>query len=194
MVSRTSFMSFRLAPSIARPIGTPCPSVNRLRFAPFFPGQWDSCQYPHHPRALLSLLHPYSTTPSQSLSVRQTVQHLLSTVSKRRPLEPILENGHVRLIQGINPCGRGLSIGNLFALRRRSHLHMCDLGRAACLHQNDVCSHALAASARKQPRVHPIRENSSWFCYWAFLPVYVWLELSQFVRSYTKFTSYSDRL
>jgi hypothetical protein len=26
------------------------------------------------------------------------------------------------------------------------------------------------------------------------LPVYVWLELSQFVRSYTKFTSYSDRL
>src|SRR5262245_53827567 len=49
-VARTSFMSCRFAPSTASPIGTPCPSVNRLRLTPplarsvgfgpvFFPSQ-----------------------------------------------------------------------------------------------------------------------------------------------------------
>jgi hypothetical protein len=37
MVGRTSFISWRLAPSIVRPIGTPCPSVSRLRFTPLLP-------------------------------------------------------------------------------------------------------------------------------------------------------------
>ena len=37
IVSRTNFMSLRLAPSTANPIGTPCPSVKRLCFAPFSP-------------------------------------------------------------------------------------------------------------------------------------------------------------
>src|SRR5262245_42375213 len=35
MVSRTIFMSGRLAPSTARPTGTPLPSTNWLRLAPF---------------------------------------------------------------------------------------------------------------------------------------------------------------
>src|SRR5512136_869869 len=34
IVARTNFMSWRLAPSAARPIGPPCPSVNRLRLTP----------------------------------------------------------------------------------------------------------------------------------------------------------------
>ena len=71
-VSRTSFISCRLAPSVAKPIGTPCPSVNRLRFAPFFPGQWDSCPSPHRPGAPWSSLRPCSTKPNQCLSVRRT--------------------------------------------------------------------------------------------------------------------------
>src|ERR671932_2684695 len=37
MVARTSFMSCRLAPSTATPIGTPCPAVSRLRFTPCLP-------------------------------------------------------------------------------------------------------------------------------------------------------------
>src|SRR5919202_4220831 len=37
MVARTSFMSCRLAPSTARPIGTPCPSVSTLRLTPLLP-------------------------------------------------------------------------------------------------------------------------------------------------------------
>src|ERR687886_2322448 len=37
MVARTSFMSCRLAPSTATPIGTPCPSVSRLRLTPCLP-------------------------------------------------------------------------------------------------------------------------------------------------------------
>src|SRR3712207_3859399 len=37
MVARTSFMSCRLAPSIANPIGTPCPSVSTLRLTPCLP-------------------------------------------------------------------------------------------------------------------------------------------------------------
>src|SRR5213082_3547005 len=37
MLGRTSFISWRLAPSIVRPIGTPCPSVSRLRFTPLLP-------------------------------------------------------------------------------------------------------------------------------------------------------------
>src|SRR5438270_3942555 len=37
IVGRTSFISWRLAPSIARPMGTPCPSVSRLRFTPLLP-------------------------------------------------------------------------------------------------------------------------------------------------------------
>src|SRR5512142_245793 len=36
-VGRLSFISWRLAPSIAKPIGTPCPSVSRLRFTPLLP-------------------------------------------------------------------------------------------------------------------------------------------------------------
>src|SRR6266498_4061883 len=37
MVCRTSFMSWRLAPSTATPTGTPCPSVSMLRFTPLLP-------------------------------------------------------------------------------------------------------------------------------------------------------------
>src|SRR5919199_3959969 len=37
IVACTSFESCRLAPSIARPIGTPCPSVSRLRLTPLLP-------------------------------------------------------------------------------------------------------------------------------------------------------------
>src|SRR5436305_7480896 len=50
MVGRSSFISWRLAPSMARPMGTPCPSVSKLRLTPalarsvglgpvFFPAQ-----------------------------------------------------------------------------------------------------------------------------------------------------------
>src|ERR1700677_4352801 len=35
MVSRTNWWSGRLAPSTARPMGTPCPSTNWLRLTPF---------------------------------------------------------------------------------------------------------------------------------------------------------------
>src|SRR5262245_9382337 len=34
IVARTNFISWRLAPSTTKPIGTPCPSVNRLRLTP----------------------------------------------------------------------------------------------------------------------------------------------------------------
>src|SRR5437764_10382911 len=37
IVGRSSFISWRLAPSIARPMGTPCPSVSRLRLTPLLP-------------------------------------------------------------------------------------------------------------------------------------------------------------
>src|SRR5574340_599093 len=37
MVSRTSFISFGFAPAILSPIGTPCPSVRRLRLTPLLP-------------------------------------------------------------------------------------------------------------------------------------------------------------
>src|SRR5947209_13668345 len=37
IVGRTSFISWRLAPSISRPIGTPCPSVSKLRLTPLLP-------------------------------------------------------------------------------------------------------------------------------------------------------------
>src|SRR5215469_5055282 len=37
MVGRTSFISWRLAPSIVRPIGKPCPWVSRLRLTPLLP-------------------------------------------------------------------------------------------------------------------------------------------------------------
>src|SRR5687767_5263755 len=37
MVARTIFISCRLAPSTSRPIGTPCPSVSRLRLTPLLP-------------------------------------------------------------------------------------------------------------------------------------------------------------
>ena len=36
-VSRVSFMSCRLAPATAKPTGTPCPSVSRLRLTPALP-------------------------------------------------------------------------------------------------------------------------------------------------------------
>src|SRR5215831_19489301 len=37
MVARTNFISCRLAPSTTSPMGTPCPSVSRLRLTPDLP-------------------------------------------------------------------------------------------------------------------------------------------------------------
>src|SRR5215472_4195119 len=37
MVGRTSFISWRLAPSIVRPMGSPCPSESLLRLTPLLP-------------------------------------------------------------------------------------------------------------------------------------------------------------
>src|SRR5438128_389271 len=37
MVGRSNFISWRLAPSIVRPMGTPCPSVSMLRLTPLLP-------------------------------------------------------------------------------------------------------------------------------------------------------------
>src|SRR5262249_49192563 len=59
MVSRVSLKSFRLAPATARPIGTPLPSVSRLRLVPilprsvgflptFFPPEWGFGHRPVH--------------------------------------------------------------------------------------------------------------------------------------------------
>src|SRR5215210_3698825 len=59
IVARTNFISCRLAPSIANPIGTPWPSVSRLRLTPrlprsvglrpvFFPAQWRLGHRPVH--------------------------------------------------------------------------------------------------------------------------------------------------
>src|SRR3972149_4884421 len=60
-VACTNFISCRLAPSIASPTGTPCPSVNRLRLTPclprsvglgpvFFPAERGFGHRPTHPQ------------------------------------------------------------------------------------------------------------------------------------------------
>src|SRR5258708_25159453 len=59
MVSPTILKSWRLAPSTARPMGRPLPSVSRLRFVPplarsvglgpvFFPAEWSLAHRPIH--------------------------------------------------------------------------------------------------------------------------------------------------
>src|SRR5512146_1282450 len=69
IVARTSFMSWRLAPSAVRPIGTPCPSVNKLRLTPdlarsvglgplFFPAQRGFGHRPVH-------TYPFPINPLQ---------------------------------------------------------------------------------------------------------------------------------
>ena len=161
IVSRTNFMSWRWAPSIARPIGTPCPSVNRLRFAPFFPGRWDCCRYLPRPGVLWSSLRPCLAKPNRSLVARQTVPRRLSIASERPPLVPIPEIGHGRSSQDRDRFDRGLSIGNRSETHKRWHRHICDLAHAVARRQSDGCSHGSVAAVAARPTIRPICGSTS---------------------------------
>src|SRR5258708_27681197 len=92
MVGRTSFISWRLAPSIVRPMGTPCPSVSRLRFTPllprsvglgpvFFPAQWGFGDRPIHRK-------PVPVDPTQLLKL---LESCLPAFEEDSGLHPLLK-------------------------------------------------------------------------------------------------------
>src|SRR5512135_2640232 len=113
-VGRLSFISWRLAPSIAMPIGTPCPSVSRLRFTPrlprsvglgpvFFPaqrrfrhGSIHREPVPVDPAELIKLLH--SGLPEFEEDSR--LYPLLKAVMRRRM------RTQLRLIKGLPLASR----------------------------------------------------------------------------------------
>ena len=86
-VACTSFMSCRLAPSMASPTGIPEPSVSRLRFAPCFPrsvGFGPVFGFPA--RVPCSWCHPWTarTNPAPSTG-RTRAAHPATTTQKPRP-------------------------------------------------------------------------------------------------------------
>src|SRR5450756_2094783 len=92
MVWRTSLISLRLAPATAKPIGTPCPSVNRLRLTPalprsvglgpvFFPAQRGFGHGPVHTQPI----------PVDPLQVIELCDACLPQVQKDIRLHPFLK-------------------------------------------------------------------------------------------------------
>src|SRR5690348_239577 len=90
MVGRTNFISWRLAPSIATLIGTPCPSVSTLRFTPrlprsvglgpvFFPAQWGLGHGPVH-------TYPLPVNPPQFVKLLQSSLPQLEEDARLHPL------------------------------------------------------------------------------------------------------------
>src|SRR5207302_9588385 len=107
-VSRTIFMSLRLAPSIARPMGMPCASTNRLRLTPclarsvgflpvFFPPErcLGHAPIPAQPRPVDAL--PFI------LGHQATFPHPLKTTR----LHPLLKTVMGR---GLGPAPRGIEL------------------------------------------------------------------------------------
>src|SRR5438105_12884184 len=90
IVGRSSFISWRLAPAIVRPMGTPCPSVSRLRFTPllprsvglgpvFSPTQWRFGHRPIH-------REPVPVDPADLLKLLQSCLPQLEEDSGLHPL------------------------------------------------------------------------------------------------------------
>src|SRR5438874_1504286 len=109
IVGRSSFISWRLAPSIVSPMGTPCPSVSRLRLTPllprsvglgpvFFPAQRGFGHRPIH-------REPVPVDPAGLLKLLQSGLPQLEEDSGLHPLLKAIMGGGVGtqlgLIQGL---------------------------------------------------------------------------------------------
>ena len=167
IVARTSFMSCRLAPSTANPIGTPCPSVSRLRLTPllprsvglrpvFFPAQRRLGHRPIHAQPV----------PVDAVQVVKLLHARLPQLQKDAGLDPFLK---AVVGGGLGAQGRSGStppIGSRCGARRRWHRHSGGRARAGGRHQSGACSHAWAAAAPAPPTAHRIRGNQSWSRCW----------------------------
>jgi hypothetical protein len=71
-VASSSFMSWRLAPSCASPIGTPAASVRTERFAPLWLYRWDSARSRRPRAAPWSSRHRRPETTSRCRPARRT--------------------------------------------------------------------------------------------------------------------------
>ena len=93
MVARTSFISCRLAPSIARPSGTPWPSVSRLRLTPDLPRSVGLGPVFSPPSgADRSSLRPSRASPTRSRTAHQTARlQLARAVPKNARFYPGLK-------------------------------------------------------------------------------------------------------
>src|SRR6266576_613208 len=97
IVDRTSFISWRCAPSIVSPIGTPCPSVSRLRFTPLLPRSVGlGPVFSPLKGADAAWLRPSRARPSQSRITHQTAPLLRALARERRRFSPTLESEHVQ--------------------------------------------------------------------------------------------------
>jgi hypothetical protein len=118
IVSRTRFISWRLAPSTASPMGTPCPSVRTLRFTPLFALSVGLDPLFFRPAALFPSHHPGSTTPIPGLATRQTVRPLPARTSQTHPPPPTPENDHAPWNGDKSLFHPGHPIDSLFAKQR----------------------------------------------------------------------------
>ena len=120
-VTRTSFMSWRLAPSTARPTGTHWASVNRLRLTPRLPRSVGLAPVFPRPRETWSWHRPGSPNSSPAPSVRHSVPVPPATVPGTPQRRPILESAGGRWTRSRCPWRPRLSTGSRCAARRRFH-------------------------------------------------------------------------
>src|SRR5437764_9062519 len=139
IVGRSSFLSWRLAPSIVRPMGTPCPSVSRLRFTPLLPRSVGLGPVFSPPKgAAGSWPRPSRASSSQSRTAHQTAPPLLARVREKHWLSPTLESDHARWNAYTARSDPGPAIGSPFAAHKRWHQHKLDRTRVDVPHQNDA--------------------------------------------------------
>ena len=152
MVVRTSFMSFRLAPATAKPIGTPWPSVSRLRLTPslprsvglgpvFFPAQRGFGHGPVHAQ-------PVPVDPFQLIELHETrlqFQKHVGTDSWNRSCA--VEPGTAR--SDPRP-----STGSRCAARRRWRQRTPDQASAA-VHRQAMFVHMYRQGGCNTPTRHP---------------------------------------
>ncbi len=179
-MARTSLTSCRLAPSIARPSGTPCPAVRRLRFTPALPRSVGLGPV-FFPRVVLSSLrHPYFTIANQCLATQRTARPQPARTSGTRPLRPIPESDHGRWTWHTNPSHSTPPIDRPFAGHTRSHPHSGDRAPMDGHQRNGGCLRGEAAVAPALPTGHPKSESRSSFCWLACARAGV-LEMFQYV-------------
>ena len=151
-------------------MGTPCPSVSRLRLTPllprsvglgpvFFPAQRRFGHGPIHREPV----------PIDSAGLLKLLQSGLPQLEEDSGLPPTLESGHGPSNARTTWSDPGLATDSQCATHRKWHRHSRDRARVGVLPQSDAYSHALAAVAATPPTTHQKCESLSWCDYSGFV-------------------------
>ena len=159
-VARTSFMSWRLAPSTASPTGIPWASVNRLRLTPCLPRSVGLVPVFPRPRGTWSWRHPGSANSSPDPSVRHSIPVPPAIIPGIPRRQPIPESTGGRWSRSKCPWHPTPSTGSRCAARSRCGWRKSGLVREAGRRPREGCSPAGEATEPTPPTTRRISERN----------------------------------